>query len=192
MTLSRVVLVDRDGVLIYDDDYVFDPATVRLIPGASHAIAELRGLGFVVICVTNQRGVSIQKPHASIAAVDACNRRMQELLYAENPAGSFLDIRYAPQDNDDTRFRKPHTGLIDSIRPWVDVAYSFAIGDREHDLLLGVNFGIPADHCIRVRTGKPTPVPGYLEVQDLREASASIAGIVKQMAVRARDSHLFR
>lgn len=176
MAFSKVVFLDRDGVIINDGDYLFDPAAVELIPGAGHSIAALRDAGFVVICVSNQSGVASERNGGSIAAVDACNRRMQQLLHAENANGSFLDVRYSPHAKGEAFYRKPCTGLIDSIKPWVDVQNSYMVGDRESDLQLGLNFGLPKENCIRVCTGKPDPVPGFPEVSDINEAVRLITG----------------
>ncbi len=181
MTLIPVVFFDRDGVLVKDGHYLFDASKIEMIPGSAHAIAELRKAGFVVICVTNQSGVAQQKPGASIRSVDECNRRMQELLYHENPQGSFLDIRYSPHGHDDQKFRKPATGLMDPIMPWIDLQHSFFVGDKAVDLECGVNLGLPKAHCMRVKTGKPMAVPGYPEFLDITEATKEILKIFKAL-----------
>lgn len=182
MILTPTVFLDRDGVIVYDGDYVFDPAQIDLIPGAAHAIAELRDRGLLVVCVTNQSGVEREKPGASIWAVDACNRRMQELLYAENPAGSFLDIRYAPQADTSSPFRKPGTALIEPIQPWVDTTRSFFVGDREGDLACGLNLGLPKEHCIKVASPHFAAPPGFTEVLDIQAAKDEILRLYSRLA----------
>ena len=59
--MSRpAVFVDRDGTLVADPPpgYLSDPARVTLFPGTADALNRLHAMGFLVIVVTNQAGIS--------------------------------------------------------------------------------------------------------------------------------------
>jgi D-glycero-D-manno-heptose 1,7-bisphosphate phosphatase len=54
---NRFLLVDRDGTLIVEKNYLSDPNEVELIPGAAQALAEARKNGWGIVCISNQAGV---------------------------------------------------------------------------------------------------------------------------------------
>ena len=54
----RFVLLDRDGTIIIEREYLSDPQQVELIPGASEALRRLRHLRLGLAVVTNQSGVA--------------------------------------------------------------------------------------------------------------------------------------
>ena len=51
------VFLDRDGTMNYDPGYLSDPAALKLLPGASSAIARLNAEGLKTIVVSNQSGL---------------------------------------------------------------------------------------------------------------------------------------
>ena len=58
----RAILLDRDGVInvkLPQDRYVCSPAEFELVRGAIEALALLRELGFLLVVVTNQRGIAL-------------------------------------------------------------------------------------------------------------------------------------
>ncbi len=77
------IFFDRDNTLIASDGYLGDPDGVRLIPGASGAIARARELGFAVVIISNQSGVA--RGLFGEDAVIAVNEKMAQLLLQENP-----------------------------------------------------------------------------------------------------------
>ena len=57
MSVSRAVLLDRDGTLIEDRHYLADPAGVVLLPGVGPALSRLVRAGHRLFLVSNQSGV---------------------------------------------------------------------------------------------------------------------------------------
>src|SRR5678815_3869892 len=53
-----VVVLDRDGTIIDERQYLSDSAGVRLIPGAGVALRELKKMGFRLVLITNQSGIA--------------------------------------------------------------------------------------------------------------------------------------
>src|SRR5512134_2840643 len=52
------LLLDRDGVINVEVEYLRDPARVSLLPGAAAAIARANAAGIPVVVVTNQSGLA--------------------------------------------------------------------------------------------------------------------------------------
>ena len=51
------VILDRDGTLILQHNYLSNPDQVELIPGTGSGLLRLRKLGFGLIIITNQSGL---------------------------------------------------------------------------------------------------------------------------------------
>ena len=58
MTEKKLCLLDRDGVLNVDKDYLYKPEEVEWVTGSREAIAWLNRQGYQVAVVTNQSGVA--------------------------------------------------------------------------------------------------------------------------------------
>src|SRR3954447_23017842 len=136
------VFFDRDNTLIASDGYLGDPAKVRLIPGAAEAVARARQLGYAVVVVSNQSGVA--RGMFSEEDVQAVNKRMDELLVAENPGAVVDRHEYCPFRPDgtvdvyarDSDRRKPKPGMILSAaeKLALDLSRSWVIGDAGRDI----------------------------------------------------------
>lgn len=132
--------LDRDGVLNVDDDYVFRPEALRLVPGAAAAVRRMNEAGFVTVVVTNQSGVA--RGYYTEDEMHAFNAHLTQTLARD---GAKLDAIYACPFHPDgivERYRadhpdrKPKPGMllraIADLR--LDPARSFLIGDKESDM----------------------------------------------------------
>jgi len=151
------VLLDRDGTLVEEIDYLSDPAQLRLIPGSAAAVRRLNEAGLLVVIVTNQS--MIARGLASEADLALVHDHLTALLRAE---GAHLDhIYYCPHHPDigqppyrtHCECRKPLPGLLYRAAHdlELDLSHSAMIGDSLRDLEAG-----DAANCgtlILVRTG---------------------------------------
>ncbi len=147
---SRILFLDRDGVLISDADYLSDPDGVKLIPGVAGALARARRIGVRLICVTNQSGIG--RGYYTEADFFAVQARVDEAL---REGGVVLDaVYYCPHAPEAAcRCRKPATGLLDeaALRFRWDPARSAMVGDKLSDIDLGLAAGL---RPFLVRTGE--------------------------------------
>jgi D-glycero-D-manno-heptose 1,7-bisphosphate phosphatase len=173
---QRFVLLDRDGTLNVDRNYLADPAQLELIPRSGEALARLRQLGLGLVVVTNQSGVArgMIRPEQLIAV----HQRLAELL-AEH--GVRLDGLYCCPHAiaDDCACRKPRTGLVEQAARELgfDPSQGFVVGDKAIDIELGERVGATT---LLVRTGYGAETeqagsakPGYI-VDDLAAAAEMI------------------
>lgn len=167
-----VVLLDRDGTVIADKDYLGDPAGVELLPGAAEGLRALRETGCRLVIVTNQSGVG--RGYFTLESMHAVNARMEQMLAL---AGVVLDGIYccphAPHEM--CLCRKPRPGLV--TRAAAEMGFipreAIVIGDRRVDLALAQSIGARG---ILVRTGygsaEETLLDGAVSVaDDLAEAA---------------------
>lgn len=145
----RFAVLDRDGTIIHERNYLSDPAQVELLPGATQGLRRLAELGYGLVVVTNQSGVG--RKYFDIATVDAVHGRLRELLAAE---GVRLDAIYVCPHTpaDECECRKPRPGLLHQAAKELGFAPAdcIVIGDKACDVDLGRAVGA---RTFLVRTG---------------------------------------
>jgi D-glycero-D-manno-heptose 1,7-bisphosphate phosphatase len=140
---KKALFLDRDGTLIIDRDYLADPAGVEIITGVRDALQRAIRLGYRLFLFTNQSGIG--RGFHTIEDTHRCNARMEELLQLGRPL--FDGICIAPESPDQpSLYRKPSPRYIEEMlrKHGLDARECWMIGDRESDLLAGLNAGIKA------------------------------------------------
>jgi histidinol-phosphate phosphatase family protein len=142
----RAAFLDRDGVLnrrAPPSDYVKTPGEFVWLAGAREGVLRLNAEGWLVLVVTNQRGIA--RGLMTARDVEAIHARAQREL---GEIGAHVDaFFYCPHgDQDACACRKPQPGLIlRATREWnVDLGASFLIGDDERDIEAARRAGVRA------------------------------------------------
>lgn len=146
---KRFVLLDRDGTIIVEKNYLSDPQHVELIPGVATAMKELKKIGLGLVVVTNQAGIG--RGYFNLAILSKIHDRLTELLAQEGVVlDDILFCPHTPEDN--CLCRKPKVGLIKEAmkKHNFDPKLSFVIGDKVADIEMGKNIGATT---ILVKTG---------------------------------------
>lgn len=142
--MSRPCLfLDRDGVINVkppDGGYVRTWEEFRLIPAAVDWICLFNALDFLVIVVTNQRGVA--RGLMSTENLTDIHTRMIAALARQG--ARIDDIFVCPHEEGTCDCRKPRPGLVRQARQrWdIDMSRSLLIGDSESDRQLAVACGL--------------------------------------------------
>ena len=136
--LRPAIFLDRDGTVIEDEDYLADPAKMRVYGFSAEGLEILREKGYLLIVITNQSGVG--KGLLTEGDVHAVHAALQHELR------DFIDaFYYCPHRPDAScRCRKPGLGLIEqAIADFpIDVANSWFVGDKKIDIETGFNAGM--------------------------------------------------
>lgn len=155
----KAVFLDRDDTLIQDPGYINHPDKVKLSAGATHALWQLKKMGYLIIVVSNQSGIA--RGLITEDQLDEVHRRMTDLLASE---GVYLDgLYYCPYHpegtvepyNRDSDLRKPKPGmlLLAAKEKEIDLKQSWMMGDSYRDIAAGQAAGC---HTILVDVpGKP-------------------------------------
>ena len=158
MRRTRAVFLDRDGVLNqavvrggkpHPPD---DAASMIITPGAATMMMELRELGFLLICVTNQPDIA--RGTRTLESVEAMNDRVRFELALD-------DLLMCPHDDaDNCGCRKPKPGLLTMAadRFGIDLPSSWMVGDRAGDVGAGQAAGCRTI-LIDLGRGEPRPDP---------------------------------
>ena len=167
----KMLLLDRDGVIVEEVNYLSRPEDVRLTPGIAALISCARSHNAAVAVITNQAGIA--RGLFNWDEYHLVARRIDELLLAE---GCRLDVTVAcPFHPDFTPgydathdyWRKPGSGMLHLLerRFNIDLGLSWMIGDNVTDIAAAKAAGTGG--AIHVLTGH-----GAL----YREAVAKLAG----------------
>ena len=147
----RCVFLDRDGTINVSPprgDYIQNWEQFRFLPGVIDWIRIFNVLGFLVVVVTNQRGIA--RGLIRSEDLDEIHRRMT--LEIEESGGRIEEILCCPHEENVCECRKPKPGLVMQAQArWdIDLAASVLIGDSDLDRDLAAACGMG---FIRVRDG---------------------------------------
>jgi D-glycero-D-manno-heptose 1,7-bisphosphate phosphatase len=148
----RCVFLDRDGTINvgpHPGEYIQNWGQFRFLPGVIDWIRIFNSLGFLVVVVTNQRGVARGIVHPE--DLDEIHRRMVEEI--EQAGGRVDQILSCPHEAGECMCRKPKPGLVlEAQARWdIDLAASLLIGDSDTDRDLAAACGMG---FVRVRDGR--------------------------------------
>lgn len=146
--LRRAVLLDRDGVINTEVNYLWRPEDFAFVPGTPQALAALQAAGWALVVVTNQSGI------ARGYYTEADYQRLTAHLRAEL-AGQGVTLNavlHCPHLPDapvaefrrDCDCRKPAPGMLLAAAQQLglDLAASVLVGDKASDLEAGRAAGV--------------------------------------------------
>ena len=149
--MKKALFLDRDGTLIWDKDYLCDPDGVVLIDGVKEALARFLDAGWLLFMYSNQSGVG--RGYFDLDAVDACNKRMFELL-GWGEQSRFSAVCIAPEAPDEpSDYRKPSARFPTEMfkQYGLRAENCWMVGDRMSDWKTGQMTGM---NIVAVETGK--------------------------------------
>ncbi len=149
MKKKRYVLLDRDGTIIVEKNYLSNPDDIKFLPGVIDALKKLRKLGLGLLIITNQSGIG--RKYFDLATLEKIHQKLTDLLLK---SGVILDDIYfcphIPEDN--CLCRKPKVELVKKAmtKHNFEPKLCFTVGDNQGDIELGKNIGATT---ILVKTG---------------------------------------
>ena len=184
MRSRRFVLLDRDGTLIVERNYLSRTEDLELLPATTRGLRLLNNLGLGLAVVTNQSGLN--RGFFDWAALDAIHARLSRLLADGGVSlAGFYVCPHGPEDGCDCRKPAPGLALHAAEELNFDPAASFVIGDKRCDIELGQRIGATT---FLVRTGygaqceRDGTQADYV-VEDVLEAAHVIGSLVRKETI---------
>ena len=174
MTKNRGLLLDRDGVINIDHNYVGTVDRFDFMPDLFPFLRQARDLGYRLAVLTNQSGVgrgkfSAQDYQNLTEHMLGCLRREQievELVLAcfEHPQAPL------PAYARESFWRKPNQGMVleAARRLNLDLARSLFLGDSLRDMEAGHAAGV--GHCLWLTEKTESPSPHFKIIRNFKEA----------------------
>ena len=150
--IRRCVFLDRDGVInekAPPHEYICSWNEFRFLPNIVDWIRIFNALDFLVIVITNQRGIARGK--MTRESVDEIHRNMISELAADK--ARIDDVFVCPHGENSCECRKPKPGMVlEAQAKWnIDLSASLLIGDSDDDEALSRNCGV---RFLRVHQGR--------------------------------------
>ena len=141
--MRRCVFLDRDGVInekAAPHEYIRNWSEFRFLPNIADWIRLFNALDFLVIVVTNQRGIA--RGIMTRESVDEIHRVMIAELAARG--ARIDDVFLCPHEENACDCRKPKPGMVmEAKAKWnIDLAGSLMIGDSDDDEALALECGV--------------------------------------------------
>ena len=127
-----LVLLDRDGTLIYNVPYLHEPERVVIKPGVVEGLRQLSAAGYRLVVVTNQQGMGLG--YFDMDALIAVNQRVLKEIGSSGV--NISRIYFCPHaQGEGCHCRKPLPGMIErACRDFeANPAECVLIGDTEAD-----------------------------------------------------------
>ncbi len=192
MQIPRNIFLDRDGTIIEDKNYLSDPNEVELLPDVGSALSMFIEKGCHLFLISNQSGIG--RGFFTDDSVLACHNKLVEKLFKYHV--QFIDFLWCPHIPDDNcTCRKPNIGMwnILSERYGLLASESIMIGDKESDILFGVQANFMASFLVKTgngakegsRLGYTFPEDDMLIQENIHSATTKImtAQSIKQIAL---------
>ncbi|MFQ5604011.1 MAG: D-glycero-alpha-D-manno-heptose-1,7-bisphosphate 7-phosphatase [bacterium] len=173
--MNKALLLDRDGVINKEINYLFKTEDVEFLPGIFETCRLFQDRGFLLIVVTNQAGIGrgyyteedfwrlthwmddeFKKRSVKIAKTYFC---------PFHPTAGVGDYKKISFD------RKPNPGMILKARDefQLNLQESILVGDNESDIEAGINAGVGTNVLIATEYDSSTHTQADLIINSLQD-----------------------
>ena len=170
---QKAVLIDRDGTINEEIEYLHEPEKFKLLPHVGEGLKKMQDLGYKIIIVTTQAGIGIG--YFTKEDFYKVNREMFAQL---KPYGIIVDKIYFATHAKTADGKNPKIGLLERAREEadLDLKQCISIGDKTGDIHSGKELGCKT---VAMKTGhacadKQYPVEADYVAEDLLDAASWI------------------
>jgi D-glycero-D-manno-heptose 1,7-bisphosphate phosphatase len=173
------VLLDRDGTIVIDRDYLADPAGLEFLPGAAEGLRRLHRGGYRLVVISNQSGVG--RGLFSLGRLQEINARLDEMVREAGAAlAGIYCCPHCPEEG--CSCRKPNIELVRqaALELHFEPSAAVVIGDRNSDIELGRRL-----HATTIRL-QPAPMAGVASPAGYANADYVAGNLLEAAQIIAR------
>lgn len=166
--MNKALFLDRDGVINIEKDYLYKVEDFEFIDGIIDLCLYYQNLGYLIIVVTNQSGIS--RNYYSENDFEILTTWMVEKFLKNSiNISKVYHCSHHPSISGECNCRKPNPGmLLDAQKEFsIDMEHSIIIGDKERDIEAGLNAGLLEtylfDETKTVKDSKATKIVNKLD-----------------------------
>lgn len=169
---ARALLLDRDGVVNVDKGHVHRARDVTFVPGIFDLCRTARGMGYLLVIVTNQagigRGLYTEDDFRALSAWMARRFAAEGAPLARVYHSPYHPVHGVGPYRRDAACRKPNPGMILDARAelGLDLGASVLVGDRPSDVVAGRRAGVGTNLLLRADGAAPEVDGGTREVSE--------------------------
>lgn len=186
---APAVFLDRDGTLIEEAGYLDTLDRMHLYPWTVDALRLLARAGYRRVVVTNQSGIAlglfdaafVEQTHGHLSArIEAAGASIDGYYYCpHHPSGQVDALRQV------CACRKPAPAMLQRAAEDLDIdlARSFAIGDRWGDVQLASTAGLRGGILVRTgygRSAEQRPMAGLAAAHIADDLMGAVSWILRQ------------
>lgn len=180
---SPAILLDRDGTLHRDKEYLIRFEDFEPLPGVEEALKILRDKGYRLFVASNQSGVA--RGFFALEDVLRLNARMRDYFLSKgvdiedwaicphHPEGT------VPEFTRECECRKPKPGMLLDLatRHGLDLGRSFMVGDKARDAEAGIAAGATGVLIQANSEGSLDKQMGLKEFPSILKFAQSVRGV---------------
>lgn len=140
--MGKYLILDRDGTINKDRDYVYKVEDLVLLPRAIEGLQKFRDAGYKFCVITNRAGIA--RGFYKVNDMHRFHRHLRGVL-GENGIDieAFCYCPHHPEITGSCHCRKPKIRLVMDLakRFLFDPRSCLFIGDKDSDIQLGINCG---------------------------------------------------
>ncbi len=139
--MTKAVFLDRDGVINEDFGYIDSVERFQFCTGIFQALLKIKENNYLIFVVTNQSGIG-KKMFSDSDFKKITDFMVTELIKRKIKITKVVYCPHSPEVG--CECRKPKAKMIlDLVKEYdINKSLSFMVGDKESDILCGINAGI--------------------------------------------------
>ncbi|WP_373005298.1 D-glycero-beta-D-manno-heptose 1,7-bisphosphate 7-phosphatase [Sulfurimonas sp.] len=166
--MNRALFLDRDGVINVEKDYLYKIEDFEFIDGIFELCRYYQKQGFIIVVVTNQSGI-VRDYYTEEDFAILTSWMLEEFSSKDIDIKKVYYCPHHPDISGECRCRKPNPGMLLQAAEElnIDLKNSIIIGDKERDVLAGINAGLTTtylfDESNRIKVSKANKIVSKLE-----------------------------
>ncbi len=148
--MNKALFLDRDGVINKEKNYLYRIEDFEFIDGVFESCRFFQEQGYLLFVITNQAGIARGK-YSEQDFWRLTEWMIRQFKDRQITISKVYQCPHHPDFSGDCKCRKPHPGMLyQAAKAFnLDLSQSILVGDKESDILAGINAGLKKNFLVR-------------------------------------------